>query len=39
LGKGGGIHNFFGGRPTKWPIAKKKKKNLKIFVLWDVVSK
>jgi hypothetical protein len=26
---------FFGDRPTKWPIAKKKKKNIKTFVLWD----
>jgi hypothetical protein len=28
LGKGVGFYKFFGGRPTKWPIAKK-------IMLWD----
>jgi len=30
LGKGGGegVHNVFGDRPTKWPIANKKNQNI-----------
>jgi hypothetical protein len=37
FGEGEGFHKVFGDGQTKWPIAKKEKKEspIQAFVLWD----